>query len=130
MNIRSRNKISTSFSQSSMTDLVFLLLIFFIIISTLISPYALPVELPQGKNKTKKNAKVSVTIQADETHYVNEKAVPKEELEKVLKNELKGKGKQAIVLHVDKAVPSGTTVNVLNLAKQNEWEIVLATRPN
>lgn len=129
MNIRSRNKISTSFSQSSMTDLVFLLLIFFIIISTLISPYALPVELPQGKNKTKQNTKVSVTIQADETHYVNEKAVPREEIEKVLKKQLRTKEKKAIVLHVDKAVPSGTTVNILNLAKENEWQIVLATSP-
>ncbi|MFB6257138.1 MAG: ExbD/TolR family protein [Flavobacteriales bacterium] len=130
MNLRSRHRINTGFNQSSMTDLVFLLLIFFIIVSTLISPYALPVDLPSGKNRTKQKPIVSVSIQEDLTHYVNEKEVKPERIEQVLLKEMKGKGKKrAIKLHVDQKVPTGKMVRVLTIAKKNDWNIALATEP-
>lgn len=130
MNLRSRHRINTGFNQSSMTDLIFLLLIFFIIVSTLVSPYALPVDLPSGKNRTEQKPIVSVTIQKDLTHYVNEREVEESEIEKVLKREMKGEGKEsAIKLHVDQNVPTGKMVKVLSLAKKNQWRIALATEP-
>ncbi len=130
MNLRSRNRINTGFNQSSMTDLVFLLLIFFIIVSTLISPYALPVDLPSGKNRTKQKPIVSVTIKEDLTHYVDEKQVKPERVEPILVRKMKGQGEEsAIKLHVDQNVPTGKMVRVLNIAKKNEWRIALATEP-
>jgi biopolymer transport protein ExbD len=130
MNLRSRNSINTGFNQSSMTDLVFLLLIFFIIVSTLISPYALPVDLPSGKNRTEQKPIVSVTIKEDLTHYVDEKKVKPERVEPILVRKMKGqKEKSAIKLHVDENVPTGKMVRVLNIAKKNEWRIALATEP-
>lgn len=130
MNLRSRQSINTGFNQSSMTDLIFLLLIFFIIVSTLISPYALPVDLPSGKNRTEQKPIVSVSIQEDLTHYVNEEEVKPEQIESILLKEMKGQGREsAIKLHVDQNVPTGKMVHVLNIAKENEWRIALATEP-
>jgi biopolymer transport protein ExbD len=130
MNLRSRHRINTGFNQSSMTDLIFLLLIFFIIVSTLVSPYALPVDLPSGKNRTEQKPIVSVTIQKDLTHYVNEREVKESRIEKVLQKEMRGEGKEsAIKLHVDQNVPTGKMVRVLRIAKDNEWRIALATEP-
>ncbi len=129
MDLRSRNKINTGFSQSGMTDLVFLLLIFFIIISTLVSPYALPVDLPESSNKTKQKPVVSVTIEPDLTHYVNSRQVDPANIESILRQKLGQEGtEQSIVLHVDKTVPTGTMVTLLDIAKRNKWKIVLATQ--
>ena len=75
MALGSRNKISVSFSMASMTDIVFLLLIFFMITSTLISPNALKVLLPSSTSKTMGKQSVSVTIKPDLTYYVNAKPV-------------------------------------------------------
>lgn len=130
MNFRSRNKISAGFSMSSMTDLVFLLLIFFIVLSTLVSPYALPVNLPNSRNKTKEKPTVSVTIKEDLSHMVGSDAVSQENLEAALRNEFAKKNvESSIVLHVDQAVPTGVMVTVLDIAKRNNWRIILATKP-
>ncbi len=115
---------------SSMTDLVFLLLIFFIILSTLVSPYALPVDLPNSANKTKLKPKVSVTITEDVRFYVSEKEVDAENLESALSALIAPDDQEkSVVLHVDKTVPTGEMVRVLDIAKKNEWKIVMATTP-
>jgi biopolymer transport protein ExbD len=130
MDIKGRNKISAAFSMSSMTDLVFLLLIFFIILSTMVSPYALPVDLPNSSNKSKEKQNISVRIDKDLIYSVNNQIIDKSLLEStVLSIPIKG-DERKIILHVDKKVPSGTLVEVLDIAKKNEWKIVLATKPN
>lgn len=113
-----------------MTDLVFLLLIFFIILSTLVSPYALPVDLPSSKNKTKQKPKISVTITKELDYFIGGKRVSKDNFETELINSLTpGEEQQSVVLHVDKAVPTGNMVSVLDVAKRNNCKIVLATQP-
>jgi len=113
-----------------MTDLVFLLLIFFVIVSTLVSPYALPVDLPKSANKTKEKPKVAVRIDADQHFSVNNQLIEPLDLEGVLKDEMvKHAEDKAIVLHVDQQVPTGVTVGVLDIAKRNKWKIILATKP-
>ncbi len=115
---------------SSMTDLVFLLLIFFIILSTLVSPYALPVDLPTSKNKTKQKPKISVTITKDLTYSIGSETVAEADFETALKAKLaSGDLDPSIVLHVDKSVPTGNMVTVLDVAKRNNCKIVLATKP-
>lgn len=129
MDLKGRNKISASFSMSSMTDLVFLLLIFFIILSTMVSPYALPVDLPNSSNKSKEKQNIAVRIDKDLIFSVNNRIVDKSELEASISNiAIKG-DERKVILHVDKLVPSGTLVEVLDMAKKNEWKIVLATKP-
>lgn len=114
-----------------MTDLVFLLLIFFVIVSTLVSPYALPVDLPTSANKTKEKASVAVRIDAEGHYSVNNRMIDPAELEATLLTEMASVPQdQAIVLHVDQSVSTGITVSVLDICKRNKWRIILATKPN
>lgn len=130
MALKSNHKVDSGFSMSSMTDLVFLLLIFFVIVSTLVSPYALPVDLPKSANKTQEKPKVAVRIDADQNFSVNNNKIEPLDLEGVLKDEMaKHPQDQAIVMHVDQKVPTGVTVSVLDIAKRNRWRIILATKP-
>lgn len=130
MALRSTHKVEPGFNMSSMTDLVFLLLIFFVIVSTLVSPYALPVDLPKSANKTQEKPKVAVRIDSDQNFSVNNTKIEPLDLEGVLKDEMaKYPADQAIVMHVDQKVPTGVTVSVLDIAKRNRWRIILATKP-
>jgi len=129
MDLRSRNKVDPSFSMSSMTDLVFLLLIFFIIISTLVSPYALPVDLPVSKNRSDDKQPIALRIDEDLIYSVDNEIIDPLALESALAAELQGIEKPGIILHVDQKVPTGKTVEVLDIAKRNQWKIVLATKP-
>lgn len=129
MNLRGRNKVSAAFSMSSMTDIVFLLLIFFIILSTMISPYSLPVDLPQGANKSKEKQNIAVRIDSDLNFSVNNRIVQKDDLEQTILSTPVNGDIRKIILHVDQTVPTGTLVQVLDMAKRNEWKIVLATKP-
>ena len=81
MNLQPRNKVDVGFSMSSMTDLIFLLLIFFLLTSSMVSPAGLPVSLPSSKASTLEMQQVSVTITKDHTYFVNDKQVPFEGLE-------------------------------------------------
>ena len=130
MNLRPRNKIEATFSLSSMTDLVFLLLIFFVIISTMVSPVSLPVDLPVSANKTKMKPQVGVRIDADQHFSVNNQMIEPLDLEGVLKDAMNlHPTSAAIVLHVDQVVPSGVTVSVFEIAQRNGWKVIMATRP-
>ncbi len=128
MDLKGRNRISAAFSMSSMTDLVFLLLIFFIILSTMVSPYALPVDLPNSSNKSKEKQNIAVRIDKDLIYSVNNQIVKADQLENSIASIAVKGDERKIILHVDKKVPSGTLVEVLDMAKRNEWKIVLATK--
>lgn len=128
MEIRSKNKISAEGSMSSMTDLVFLLLIFFIILSTMISP-GIPVDLPSGKSTAQtESTPVTVGVDAAQQHFINMEPVTVVDLEEKLKQKMQEKGEQSIVLRVDQTVPTGVTVNILDIAKRNEWKVAIATK--
>ncbi|MBP7407341.1 MAG: biopolymer transporter ExbD [Flavobacteriales bacterium] len=130
MNLRGSNKIDAGFSLSSMTDLVFLLLIFFVIISTMVSPTTLPVDLPISANKTKEKPRVGVRIDADGNFSVNDQPVDPLDLEGVLQDKIKSMGESPILLmRVDQRVPAGVTVGVFDIAKRNKWTVIIATRP-
>ena len=113
-----------------MTDLVFLLLIFFVIISTMVSPTTLPVDLPISANKTKEKPRVGVRIDADGNFSVNDEPVDPLDLEGVLQDKIKSLGESPILLmRVDQRVPAGVTVGVFDIAKRNKWTVIIATRP-
>lgn len=128
MGMRSAHRINAGFNMSSMTDLVFLLLIFFVIVSTLVSPYALPVDLPKGQSSATKKPAVAIRINADKAISVNNQPVSEEQLEAVLRSEMDGRPEEPIVLQVERSVPTGMMVMVLDVAKRNRWKIALATR--
>jgi biopolymer transport protein ExbD len=135
MAIKSRLKIDPNFSMSSMADLVFLLLIFFLVTSTLISPNALKLLLPKSTNQISTKSGVSVSIKhhldGDSfTYHINgNAAIPWSSVEAQLQAELKDEEEPVVSLHVDKTVPVEQVVNVMNIAKRNRYKIILATAP-
>lgn len=130
MNLRGRNKVSPEFSMSSMTDIVFLLLIFFLLTSPAITPNALDLILPKAKGKTSNKQNLSVSITKDLDFYVNKERVPQASLESYINNELRGIEDPTIILRAAEGVPIEEAVNVLDIANRNKYKIVLAVRPN
>jgi len=128
MNLGSKNKIDASFSMASMTDLIFLLLVFFMLTSSFVTPSGLPVSLPTSVASTIEVQKVSVTVTKDLQYYVNEKKVSKGTLEGELKSRLTGPG-GSVVLHIDKSVPTEHLVHVAGIATKLEAKVVIATKP-
>jgi biopolymer transport protein ExbD len=130
MALKSRNKVSANFSMSSMTDIVFLLLIFFMVTSTLISPNALKLLLPESNSQTSATPQVSVSITKDFEYFVGEKKMANlSQLEHELKVQLVREEEPSLSLHVDKSVPMEEVVKVMNIAKDNKFRVVLATSP-
>lgn len=129
MGLKSRNKVSPNFNMSSMTDLVFLLLIFFMITSTMVSPNALKLLLPSSSSKTLAPQTISVSITKDIEYYINEDKVQFDFLEPLLKKELAGQENASIILHVDKNIPIEEAVKVMDIAYRNGFKMVLATNP-
>jgi biopolymer transport protein ExbD len=130
MALRSRNKVSANFNMSSMTDIVFLLLIFFMLTSTLVSPNALKLLLPNSKAKTLEKQTISISITKDIEYYVNENQVPLNSLEQELSMLLDKDKEPGIILHTDKTVAIEHIVKIMDIAYRNKYKIVLATKSN
>ena len=130
MAIRSSNKILPSFSMSSMTDLVFLLLIFFMITSTLVSPNALKLLLPQSNNQTQARAITSVSIDRNLNYFIETQPVASlAELERQLQIRLMDVQDPTISLHTERTITMEEAVKVMNIAVNNRWKMILATSP-
>ena len=129
MKLRGRNKVSAEFSMSSMTDIVFLLLIFFMLTSPAITPEALDLILPKAKGKTTNVQNISVSITKDLQVYINDERVSSSSLEQKLKEKLSGVEDPTIILRAEEGVPIEKAVNVMDIANRNRYKIVLAVKP-
>ncbi len=129
MALKSRNKVSAEFSMSSMTDVVFLLLIFFMITSTLVNPNAIKLLLPQSSQQTPAKPLVAVSITRELNYYIDTRRVGFNQIEGTLRDRLGGETDVYISLNVDENVPMKEVVKVMNIAKKNNYKVVLATRP-
>ena len=127
MNLKGRNKITPEFNMSSMTDIVFLLLIFFMIASTLAKNLdTIDVKLPQAKGKTENRNTISLTINNRSQFYLDSKQISKRRIEQALIDKLKGSSSPTIVLRAEEKVPIDQVVFVMNIANQNSIKVVLA----
>ena len=132
MNLKSgRNQVKAEPNMASISDLVFLLLIFFILLSTMVKP-GIPVDPPSGEGSYRdNNSQIMVTIDKDNNFFVGYDKVTKETLVTKLKEAFaKSKGKKAFILNVDKTVDSEFTVFVLDIANQKRWKVGIATKNN
>lgn len=135
MAIETRNKRSIQFSMASMSDLVFLLLIFFMLTSTLVAPNAIKLLLPQSSSKTLAKQTVTVYINDKAEYFIGETPVAKEQLVTLLGNELAGQLEGSVVLRADQSVEVQYVVNVIDAVnKINEkydtkHKVIMATRP-
>ena len=134
MNLRSKNKISASFNMSSMTDIVFLLLIFFMLTSTLVSSNVLDLLLPSSKSQAIEKQVTSIEIQ-DQTnnevlYHLNGEKIELKNIEAKLLSIFKKQNDKSIVLYVDKSVDVNHMVKILEIGSRNKFKIVLATDPS
>ena len=130
MNFRGRNKVSPEFNMSSMTDIVFLLLIFFMIASTLVTTNAIDILLPKASGKTENKKSIAVSIKKDLTYYIDQKRVGESVLESELTAILSTKEQPTIVLRAEKSVPVENVVKVMDIANRNKFKVILAVQPN
>ena len=130
MAIKRGSKVEKSYSAASMTDLMFLLLIFMLISTTLINPNALKLLLPKSANQLKEKPYTTVSITSDLNYYVETTPVPFDRWESALQAKLNGVEDPTVSLHCDKTVPVDEVVKVMNIAKNNKYKLILATSPN
>ena len=112
-----------------MTDLVFLLLIFFMLTSTLVTSSALDVTLPKSKAQTVKKSTVTVTINKELQLSVNENILLPKDVEIAILNYVPKDPEAILILRVDKSVPTGEAVRIMDIAYRNKIKMVLATDP-
>jgi len=129
MNLRSRNKVNATFNMSSLTDVVFLLLIFFMLTSTLVSPNALKLLLPQSDSQTRAKQTVAVSINKQLEYYVGEQQVTLREMPNVLRQRIEDEEDPTVVVNADKEVPINNVVQVMNIGNDMKVKMILATRP-
>ena len=130
MDLRGRNKVTPEFNMSSMTDIVFLLLIFFMLASTLVSVNAIDILLPKASGKTENKKSVAVSIKKDLSYYIDQKRVGESVLESQLKDLLSQESAPTIVLRAEKSVPVDNVVKVMDIANRNKFKVILAVKPN
>ncbi len=135
MAIQMRNKRDTNFSMASMSDLVFLLLIFFMLTSTLVAPNAIKLLLPNSSSKTMSKQSVTVYVNSARNIYVEERRVDPSNLENVLFSQIRNEDAASVVLRADKTVPVQDivvvidAVNEINRKNNTKHKVILATKP-
>lgn len=128
MELKRRNRVNAEFSMASMTDIIFLLLIFFMITSSAITQSAIEVKLPKAEttNPNVQNPSV-VTIKEDGKYFVNDKEIPKEQLEQYLVNTLKGEEKPSFTIRADENTKHKDVVFVMGIAENHQYNLAIAT---
>ena len=135
MALKRNTKVDAQFAVSSMTDIVFLLLIFFLVTSTLINPNALKLLLPKSTGQVNAKATVSVSIKDwgndTYTYHVNGDKTPAsyEQVEDELIGLLSSEEDPTFSIYSDQSVPVGEVVQIMNIAKRNHYKVILATQP-
>ena len=135
MAIETRNKIDSHFNMASMSDLVFLLLIFFMLTSTLVSPNAIKLLLPSSNSKTMAKQSLTVYINKSRNFFLEDKPVKPSQLEQEIYSKIRANTQATIVLRADKSVPVQDIVTVIDVINQINTEhktkhkIILATSP-
>ncbi len=127
--IRRVSKIDSGFSAASMTDMVFLLLMFVLMALTLVNPNALRLVLPKSNSQVSERPYTTVSVTADGRFFVESAPVSVSQLEPALREKLEGKETPLISLHMDENAPVKYQVQVMRIAKSNNYTLILATSP-
>ena len=135
MAIKARNKVEPAFNSSSMSDLVFLLLIFFMLTSTLVAPNAIKLMLPSSNSKTMAKQTVTVYVNEEMSYFVDETPADESQLMELINGKIGADNEATVVLRSDKTVPVQYIVNVIDAVNQinnstgNNHKVILATAP-
>jgi biopolymer transport protein ExbD len=129
MAITNKNKVSVQFSNAGMSDIVFLLLLFFMLTSTLVHPTALKLLLPKGTTQSSARPMTTVSITSDLQYFIEDQPIELEFLEAALQSRVEDSPEIYISVHADRSVPVEYVVNVMNIAAKNQYKLILATTP-
>jgi biopolymer transport protein ExbD len=133
MAIKSRNKRKIDFNSSSMSDLVFLLLIFFMLTSTLVAPNAIKLLLPSSDSKTMSKQTITVYVDDKNQYYIEERAINEDDLQTEINVALAGQLEGTVVIRSDKSVAVQYIVNIIDAVNEinkdtdNKHKVLLAT---
>lgn len=127
MAIKSSNKLDPNFNMSSLTDIIFLLIIFFMLTSTFVTPNALNVQLPSSNSQTTVKEYLSVTITRNLDYYVGQEQIGEADLKNTITKSLQDFENPTIILNAEKSVPIDNVVKIMNVAQSLGVNIVLAT---
>ncbi|MEJ5265676.1 MAG: biopolymer transporter ExbD [Bacteroidales bacterium] len=132
MNLRSKNKFRAEVSTSSLSDIMFFLMLFFLITSTMISPSVIKLTLPSSKyHQTVRKTEISISITNTHQYYINNQLVTLEGLEAELARRVPDPEKVTVVIRCDKDVPVQELINVLQIGNKLKIKMILATKaPN
>ncbi|MEL6152491.1 MAG: biopolymer transporter ExbD [Bacteroidota bacterium] len=128
MKLRTKHKLNTHFSTSSMTDVVFLLLIFFMLSAAAVTPQALTIDLPTSNHAEETQSQVNVTITAALDYYVDQQKTAREQLGAVLRGKLAPGQSNAVLLQIDQTVSVAHMVYVTDLATALQAKVAVATK--
>lgn len=128
MNLRGRNKVNPNFNMSSMTDIVFLLLIFFMLTSTLVTVSAIDVLLPKAGGKTENQTSVAVTITSKSKFYIDKTQVSEKDLELSILNKVGPQKEKTVVIRGDQNVAYKNVMKVIDIANRNKLKMILAVK--
>ena len=128
MNLRGRNKINPTFNMSSMTDIVFLLLIFFMLTSTLVTVSAIDVLLPKAGGKTENSISIAVSITDKSLFYIDKTKVSALKLESEILKKIGTDKQKTIIIRGDKEVPYRNIMKVIDIANRNKLKMILAVK--
>ncbi|MEI6864856.1 biopolymer transporter ExbD [Flavicella sp.] len=128
MNIRGRNKVDPSFNMSSMTDIVFLLLIFFMLTSTLVTVNAIDVLLPKAGGKTENKGSIAVSITKESKFYIDGNEVSENNLESVIKTQFASSQSKTLIIRGDQDVAYKKIMHVIDIANRNKIKMILAVK--
>ncbi|MGY8943032.1 MAG: ExbD/TolR family protein [Flavobacteriales bacterium] len=128
MNLRGRNKINPTFNMSSMTDIVFLLLIFFMLTSTLVTVSAIDVLLPKAGGKTENSSSIAVSITDKSLFYIDKTKVSATNLESEILKKIGIDKQKTIIIRGDKEVPYRNIMKVIDIANRNKLKMILAVK--
>lgn len=127
MAIKHGSKVETSFGASAMTDMMFLLLMFFLVLTTLINTNALDIMLPKSSNKVTDKASLTMSVTNDLKYFVDGKEITFEAVETTLKEKLAGVEKPLIMLSIDKRVSVDEFAKIMNIARANNFALYMVT---
>lgn len=127
MAIKRSTKVETSFGSSAMTDMMFLLLIFFLVLTTLINTNALDILLPKSSNTVSEKSSINMAITQDLKYFVNGEQFEFDELEVVLKNKVSEVKNPVIMLSIDKRVSVDEFAKIMDVARRNNFALYMMT---
>jgi len=129
MPIRQENKLNPNFNMSSLTDIIFLLLIFFMLTSTLVSPNAIKVLLPSSSSQVKATQSVKLTVDAQEKYYIDGTQVAFADIQSIIKEKIANVANPTVVLNADQRLTVETMVKAMSIIKElDNVKMIIATK--